>query len=145
MKVHLKSNGGGVVFEDLLDLGSLTKTRRQDNDSVVRILDHRVLGIALGRDRVIYQTLIKSFIDGRLQEVGCDDKNEGRHGITLTHTTFARKLPTRYPIYEHQGLARREDAFHPSEPFRREAHFPHDHKHSRMLNCVEGFGKVKLQ
>ena len=65
MKVYLKPNGGGVVFEDLLDLGSLTKTRRQDNDSVVRILDHRVLGIALGRDRVIYQTLIKSFIDGR--------------------------------------------------------------------------------
>ena len=67
MKVYLKSNGGGIFFEDLLDLGSLTKTRRQDNDSVVRILDHRILGIALGRDRVIYQTLIKSFIDGRLQ------------------------------------------------------------------------------
>ena len=54
MKVDLKSNGGGVVLKDLLDLSCLTKTCRQDNDSVVRILDHRVIGTALGRDGVAY-------------------------------------------------------------------------------------------
>ena len=52
MKVNFKSNGGGVVFKNLFHLSRLEKTCGQYNDSIVHILDHSVLGIALGRDGV---------------------------------------------------------------------------------------------
>ena len=89
--------------------------------------------------------LSERVINGSLKQIGCDDKEKGGQGVSLSNTTFANKLSAWDTIKKDRGFPSGEYVFDPRQPFAIKSHLFHNLKHSPVLNCIKGFSEVKLE
>ena len=66
MEVYLQPNGGSIIRKDVLNRSGLIRAGGENDDRVVRILDHGVIILVLSLEWKMDSSLSEGIIDGSL-------------------------------------------------------------------------------
>ena len=92
MEIYLKTNGSGEIIKDPFHSMCLSWTCWHDNYCVIRILNNRVIKLSMSFKGQADLPLSECIINGSLEEIRCNNEDEGGQGVSLPNTTFAVEL-----------------------------------------------------